>query len=104
MPEHTPVEGLQLRSLVRADQVLEVFLETVAVPEPDPGEVLVRVEAAPVNPSDLGLLSGGATLAAAMVAGSAERPVLTAPIPDAAMRALAGRVGTPMPAGNEGAG
>jgi len=104
MAEQTPSEGLQLRSLVRADQVLEVFLETVAVPEPGPGEVLVRVEAAPVNPSDLGLLFGGADLAAAVVTGSGERPVLTAPIPDAAMRALAGRTGTPMPAGNEGAG
>ncbi|HXB50121.1 MAG TPA: zinc-binding dehydrogenase [Streptosporangiaceae bacterium] len=104
MAEQTPSEGLQLRSLVRADQVLEVFLESVTVPEAGPGEVLVRVEAAPVNPSDLGLLFGGADLAAAVVTGSAERPVLTAPIPDAGMRALAGRVGTPMPGGNEGAG
>ena len=104
MPEQTPAEGLQLRSLVRADQVLEVFLETVTVPEPGPDEVLVRVEAAPVNPSDLGLLFGGADLTAAVVTGSAERPVLTAPIPDAAMRPLAGRVGAPMPVGNEGAG
>jgi NADPH2:quinone reductase len=104
MPEQIPSQGLQLRTLVRADQVLEAFLETVAVPEPGPAEVLVRVEAAPVNPSDLGLLFAGADLAAAVVTGSAERPVLTAPIPDAAMRALAGRVGTPLPAGNEGAG
>jgi NADPH:quinone reductase len=104
MPEQIPPQGLQLRTLVRADQVLEAFLETVAVPEPGPAEVLVQVEAAPVNPSDLGLLFAGADLAAAVVTGSAERPVLTAPIPDAAMRALAGRVGTPLPAGNEGAG
>jgi NADPH2:quinone reductase len=104
MSEQTPSQALQLRSLVRADHVLEVFLETVTVPEPGPSEVLVRVEAAPVNPSDLGLLFGGADLASAVVTSSAERPVLTAPIPDAAMRALAGRVGTPMPVGNEGAG
>jgi len=104
MPEQTPSQGLQLRSLVRADQVVEVVLETVAVPEPGPAEVLLRVEAAPVNPSDLGLLFAGANLTAAVVAGSAERPVLTAPIPEPAMRALAGRVGTPMPVGNEGAG
>jgi NADPH:quinone reductase len=104
MTEQTPSEGLQLRSLVRADHVLEVFLETVAVPEPASGEVLVRVEAAPVNPSDLGMLFGGADTAAAVLTSSADRPVLTAPIPDAAMRALAGRVGTPMPVGNEGAG
>ncbi len=104
MTTQTPAHGLQLRSLVRADQVLEVFLDSVPVPEPGPGDVLVRVEAAPVNPSDLGLLFGGADLTAAVVTSSAERPVLTAPIPDAAMRALTARVGTPMPAGNEGAG
>jgi len=97
-------DGLQLRSLVRADQVLEVFLESVAVPEPGPGEVIVRVEAAPVNPSDLGLLFAGADLTAAVVTGSAERPVLSAPIPEGAMRGLAGRIGTPVPVGNEGAG
>jgi hypothetical protein len=52
----------------------------------------------------MGLLFGGADMAAAVASGSAERPVVTAPIPDAAMRGLAGRVGTPLPVGNEGAG
>jgi NADPH:quinone reductase len=99
-----PAEALQLRSLVRADQILELFLDMVPVPEPGPDEVVIRVEAAPLNPSDMGLLFGGADMAAAVASGSAERPVITAPIPDAAMRGLAGRVGTPMPVGNEGAG
>ena len=104
MPAEIPATGLQLRSLVRADQTLELFLDTVEVPEPGPGEVVVRVEAAPINPSDLGLLLAGADVTAAVVGGSADRPVVTAPLPDAAMRAVAGRVGIPMPAGNEGAG
>ena len=104
MPEQTPAAGLQLRSVVTADQTLEVFLEAVSVAEPGPDEVIVRVEAAPINPSDLGLLFAGADVTAAVVSGSAERPVVTAPIPDAAMRALSGRVGTPLPVGNEGAG
>ena len=99
-----PAEALQLRSLVRADQILELFLDMVPVSEPGPDEVLIRVEAAPLNPSDMGLLFGGADMAAAVASGSAERPVVTAPIPDAAIRGLAGRVGTPMPVGNEGAG
>ena len=59
MPTGIPATALQLRSLVRADQMVELFLETVEVPEPGPGEVLVRVEAAPINPSDLGLLLAG---------------------------------------------
>ena len=104
MSAEIPAEALQLRSLVRADQVLELFLDMVPVPEPGPDEVLIRVEAAPLNPSDMGLLFGGADMAAAVASGSAGRPVVAAPIPDAAMRGLAGRVGTPLPAGSEGAG
>src|SRR5258708_9937579 len=104
MPAEIPAEALQLRSLVRADQILELFLDLVPVPEPGPDEVVIRVEAAPLNPSDMGLLFGGADMAAAVASGSAERPVVTAPIPDAPMRGLAGRVGTPVPVRNEGAG
>jgi len=104
MPAEIPATTLQLRSLVTADQTVELFLDTVEVPEPGPGEVIVRVEAAPINPSDLGLLLAGADVTAAVSAGSADRPVVTAPLSDAAMRAVAGRVGIPMPAGNEGAG
>jgi NADPH:quinone reductase len=104
MSAEIPAEALQLRSLVRADQTLELSLDTVPVPEPGPDEVLIRVEAAPLNPSDMGLLFGGADMAAATAGGSAERPVVTAPIPGAAMRGLAGRAGTPLPVGNEGAG
>src|SRR5215472_584476 len=70
MTAQTPAGALQLRSLVRADQVLEVYLESVAVPEPGPSAVIVRVEAAPVNPSDLGLLLAGADLTAAVATGS----------------------------------
>ena len=104
MPAQIPAEALQLRSLVRADQTLELFLDMVPVSEPGPDEVVIRVEAAPLNPSDMGLLFAGADMGAAVASGSAERPVVTAPIPDAAMRGLAGRVGTPLPVGNEGAG
>ena len=104
MTADIPGEALQLQSLVRADNTLELFLVTVPVPEPGPTEVLIRVEASPVNPSDLGLLLAGADVPAATVAGPPDRPVITAPIPEAAMRGLAARVGTPMPAGNEGAG
>jgi hypothetical protein len=104
MSAEIPAEALQLRSLVRADQTLELFLDVVPVPEPGPDEVLIRVEAAALNPSDMGLLFGGADMVDAVASGSADRPVVTAPIPDAAMRGLAGRVGTPMPVGNKGAG
>ena len=99
-----PATGLQLRSLVTGEQTVELALETVEVPEPRPGEVLIRIEAAPINPSDLGLLLAGADIAAAVSSGTADRPVVTAPLPAAAMRAMQARVGVPMPVGNEGAG
>ncbi len=104
MAAEIPAEALQLRSLVRAENLLELSLDTVPVAEPGPDEVLIRVEAAPVNPSDLGLLLAGADVTAASAAGTPQRPVITAPIADAAMRGLTARIGVPMPAGNEGAG
>jgi NADPH2:quinone reductase len=99
-----PATALQLRSLVKYDQTVELFLDTVDVSEPGPNEVLIRVEAAPINPSDLGLLLAGADAGTARASGTADHPVVTAPLPDAAMRALKARVGIPMPVGNEGAG
>jgi NADPH:quinone reductase len=104
MPAQVPATALQLRSLVTSDQMVQLSLETVEVPAPGPTEVLIRVEATPVNPSDLGLLLAGADVTAAVVSGPPDSPVVTAPLPDAAMRAMAGRVGIPMPVGNEGAG
>jgi NADPH2:quinone reductase len=104
MASEIPEQALQLRSLVRAENILELSLEAVPVAEPGPDEVLIRVQAAPVNPSDLGLLLAGADITQAIAAGTPQRPVVTAPIPDAAMRGLTARIGTPMPAGNEGAG
>jgi NADPH:quinone reductase len=65
---------------------------------------VVRIEAAPVNPSDLGLLFAGADLTQATAAGTADRPVVTVPLPAAAARAAAARAGQSLPAGNEGAG
>jgi NADPH:quinone reductase len=104
MPAEIPATTLQLRSLVTADQMVELFLEEAELPEPGPGDVVVRVEATPINPSDLGLLLAGADVSAAVSSGPADRPVVTMPIPDAAMRAMKARVGVPMPVGNEGAG
>lgn len=103
-PTANPNKALQLMSLVEPDQTVRVFLESVDVPQPGPREVLVRVEGAPINPSDFGLLFAGADPASAVSSGTAERPVVVARLPDGAMRAAAGRVGTPMPVGNEGAG
>lgn len=54
--------GFQLRSTVRKDGVLELSLVGVPTPEPKPAEVIVRIDASPINPSDQGLLFAGADL------------------------------------------
>ena len=96
--------GLQLRSTVRQDGSLELSLVSVPTPEPKPDEVIVRMGAAPINPSDQGLLFGGADMSTAKASGTADQPVVTASIPPAALKAVAGRLGQSLPVGNEGAG
>ncbi|MUM25748.1 NADH oxidase, partial [Mycobacterium sp. CBMA295] len=104
MTEAPPKTALELRSLVTPDGTLELSLHEVAVPTPAADEVVVRVEASPVNPSDLGLLIPGADMSKATVAGTRERPVVTAPLPSGALPGMSARVGTSLPVGNEGAG
>src|ERR1700720_3909023 len=96
--------GLQLRSLIKKSGELEISLASVPTPEPGPDEVVVRVEASPINPSDLGLLVGAADMTTAKASGTKDAPVITAKVPEAAMRAMAGRLDESMPVGNEGAG
>lgn len=100
----TPRTTLQLRSLIKRSGELELSLAEEPVPEPKPDEVVVRVEAAPMNPSDLGLLFGAADMGTAKAAGTPSRPVVTASVPEAAMKSMAARLDASMPVGNEGAG
>ncbi len=96
--------GLQLRSLIKSSGDLEISLVNVPTPEPGPDEVVVRIEASPINPSDLGLLIGAADMTTARASGTKEQPVITAKVPEAGMKAMAGRLDESMPVGNEGAG
>jgi NADPH:quinone reductase len=96
--------ALQLRSLVKSSGELELSVASTPVPEPGPDEVLIRVEAAPINPSDLILLFGAADMSTARQSGTALHPVVTATVPAGLMKAMAGRVDQSMPVGNEGAG
>src|SRR4051812_37488264 len=104
MTTQAPRTGLQLRSLARANGELELSLADVPVPDPLPDEVLVRIEASPLNPSALGLLFGAADMSTATYGGTATHPVVTATIPAARMRAVTGRLDQSLPVGNEGAG
>ena len=96
--------SLELRSLVKQDGVLELSLARVTVPPPKDNEVIVRIEATPINPSDLGLLLSAGDMSSAKVSGKGSETVVTAPVAPVAMRALSARVGKSMPVGLEGAG
>src|SRR6202795_3017397 len=96
--------GLQLRPLIKKSGELEISLVNVPIPEPGPDEVVVRVEASPINPSDLGLLVGAADMSTAKASGTKDSPVVTAKVPEAAMRAMAGRLDESMPDGKEAPG
>ena len=99
-----PDTALELRSLVTSGGTLELSLHEVPVPAPGANEVLVRVEASPINPSDLGLLIASADMTTATVAGTPERPVVTASVGEATLGALSARLDKSLPVGNEGAG
>ena len=104
MTTEVPNTMRQIRSLVTPDGQLELSIATMETPTPQPHEVLVRIEAAPINPSDLGLLLATADADTATSTGSEDNPVVTAPIPQQTLRGLASRSGQSMPVGNEGAG
>ncbi|HEY8122092.1 MAG TPA: zinc-binding dehydrogenase [Myxococcota bacterium] len=104
MPSSIPATALQLTSTVRSNGKLELALASVPVPEPGPDQLLIRIEAAPINPSDMGLLFGPADMRTATASGSAERPVVSADIPARFMPAMAARADQALPVGNEGAG
>ena len=96
--------GYQLRSLVKASAQLELSLLEIETPSPAADEVVVRIEAAPLNPSDIGLLFGAADMSTARATGTAANPVITADIPAHLVKHMAGRIDQSMAVGNEGAG
>ncbi|CAM3196721.1 Enoyl reductase (ER) domain-containing protein [Sphingomonas antarctica] len=99
-----PVTGRELRSTANGDGTLSLALIDVTLDDPAADEVIVRVEAAPINPSDLGLLLGPADIGSLRTGGTAERPEATFAIPPARMASMTSRLGQSLPVGNEGAG
>ncbi|UTW55678.1 zinc-binding dehydrogenase [Kordiimonas sp. SCSIO 12610] len=100
----TPSNYLQMVSTVSSDGELKMELVEKPMPEPKAGQIIVRVEAAPINPSDHGVMFGWSNMAEAKSTGSGQNTILTAPVPEQGMRAMKARVGQALPVGNEGAG
>ena len=104
MTTTTPTHGLQLRSIVKTGGELQLSLVNIETPSPGPEEIVVRIQATPINPSDIGLLFGAADMTTAKASGIAAEPVITASVPERFMKGMAGRLDQSMPVGNEGAG
>ncbi len=94
----------QIRSEVTKEGKLLIYVESIAMPEPKEDEVLIRIEASPINPSDLGLLIGPADVSSMSVSGEGENAVVTMDIPEGLLRMLETRLDQSLPVGNEGGG
>ena len=92
--------GKQLTTQLDTDGTLTLQLNDKTWDEPKPGQVLVKIEATPINPSDLGLLFASADTDNAVYSPGK----VVAKMPDNATRAMKSRHGMAMPAGNEAAG
>ncbi|MEM5481522.1 zinc-binding dehydrogenase [Pseudoalteromonas fuliginea] len=96
--------NIQLTSTISENGKLTLALKNIEMPQPGPDEVVVRLEAAPLNPSDLGVLFSAADMSTAVQLGTVQNPVITADVPAQFMPSLKTRVDKATPVGNEGAG
>ena len=99
-----PTHFKQMISTVSKDGVLTMALRDVPMPTPKDGEVIVRVEATPINPSDHGVMFGWSDMDAATSTGKGDGTVLTAPVSPQGMAVMKARIGQDLIVGNEGAG
>jgi len=95
----------EIRSKATSDGNIELSIAKVEKPVPGDDEVLIEVQASPINPSDLGLLlSFAADVQNINLTGSGDDTVATMPVHPALMGSLKPRLDESMPVGNEGAG
>jgi NADPH:quinone reductase-like Zn-dependent oxidoreductase len=98
------LSSFELRSKMTSGGTLELFLAQTVVREPAADELVVRIEAAPLNPSDIGTLLGPADPSSFRTGGTAERPLTTAVLPAERLASVRSRLDIALPVGNEGAG
>ena len=94
----------EIRTNILSTGKLELSIASVPVPQPKDGEVLIKVGAAPINPSDLGLLLGPADVTSMKIVGEGDDTVVTMDVPEAMMPAMQARIDESLAVGNEGAG
>ena len=99
-----PASYAQMLSTVTSNGELRLALTQVDMPTPGPDEVVIKIEATPINPSDLGVMFGWSTTTDASTSGSGKDSVLTAPVSPQGMQIMKARIDQSLPVGNEGAG
>ncbi len=104
MTAEYPTTALELRSTLTDDGVVTLAIRSTDVADPADDQVVVRVEAAPINPSDLGMMFAGGDPSAGLPAGDGIHDAVAVPVSQAAVAAQRARLGKPMPVGNEGGG
>jgi len=104
MSADVPNAALELRSTLTDDGLVTMRIQETEVTAPTDDQVVVRVEAAPINPSDLGMMLAGGDADAALPAGDGAHDAVAVPVTEAAVAAQRARLGKPMPVGNEGGG
>ena len=104
MPADLPATALELRSTLTDDGVVTMGIRETEVIAPTDDQVVVRVDAAPINPSDLGMMFAGGDAGAGLPAGDGVHDAVAVPVTEAAVAAQRARIGKPMPVGNEGGG
>ena len=97
-------KNIQLVSTISDDNKLTLSLQDIEMPQPSADEVVVRMEAMPLNPSDFGVMFSAADMSTAVQSGTEQNPIVTADISAKFMPALKTRVNKDTPVGNEGAG
>ena len=104
MSADLPATALELRSTLTDDGIVTMGIRETEVTPPTDDQVTVRIEAAPINPSDLGMMLAGGDAGAALPAGDGAHGAVAVPVTEAVMAAQRARLGKPMPVGNEGGG
>jgi NADPH:quinone reductase-like Zn-dependent oxidoreductase len=99
-----PEQALELRSTLSDDGIVTLAVRSTEVPAPGDDQVVVRVEAAPINPSDLGMLFAAGDVEASLAAGDGMYPGVSLPVSAVVLAAQRARLGKAMPVGNEGGG
>lgn len=99
-----PETALELRSTLTDDGEVTLGIAKFDVVAPTGSQVVVRIDAVPINPSDMGMLFAMGDISRAAAVEGAELPAVTVPVSDAAVAGQLGRVDKPMLAGNEGGG